>query len=79
VKVDGLQAEYSLEHLVEPITETKAFEQLQKTIGRLQLAISTGDPTDKLLADIVIKLKVDLSAAIYKRMMTDHREGRLKR
>ena len=86
MKIDGLQEEYATDKIVEETSVNDEYERLLKVVRQLKSAIRAGKNVGELLGEIVIQatilanyLSVDLSTAIYEKMMTDHREGRLKR
>ena len=86
MKIDGLQEEYAIDKIVEETSVNDEYERLLKVVRQLKSAIEAGKNVAELLGEIVIRvtilanyLSVDLTAAVYEKMMSDHREGRLKR
>ena len=86
MKLDGLQEEYKLSKLGEILTVKEAFERLQNAVGRLGLDLTFGEGLGERLAEVVVNtvilanlVDVDLTAAVYRKVMKDYRENKLRR
>lgn len=86
MKLDGLQEEYKLSKLGEILTVKGAFERLQNAVGRLGLDLTFGEGLGERLAEVVVNtvilanlVDVDLTAAVYRKVMKDYRENKLRR